>query len=247
MDVTSNFMKTVVITIFTLTLCSCTTNNNDKNMRLFDKLFGKKQTENKVQSSFIADILTDTEKQFCKSAKLSEQDGLLLKKLTQRPINLLKFEQEFSEVKKPDAISSLTSEDNAKNIVLDNLDYFKKQGKYIFIFGLGDGGYIVGLTGATSDPYQLMEYAETNGINYDIETKDIIEKYKKWDSEFGIIPIGIGFDYCEAQIKNTNIDYKKLAQEIYEFCPDIVDQGTQTVEVLTEEIKRTRTIYLWWD
>lgn len=53
-----------------------------------------------------------------------------------------------------------------------------------------------------------MEYAETNGINYDIETKDIIEKYKKWDSEFGIIPIGIGFDYCEAQIKTQTLTTK---------------------------------------
>jgi hypothetical protein len=240
-------MKTVVITILTLILCSCSTNNNNNNMGLFDKLFGKKQTENKVQPSFSADTLTDNEKQLCKNAKLSEEDGLLLKKLTQRPIELLKFEQEYSEIEKPYAISSLTSEEKAKKIVLDNLDYFKKQGKYIFIFGIAHNGYIIGLTGATSDPYKLMELAETNGINYDIETKHILEKYKKWESEFGIIPIGIGFDFCECKIKNTNIDFKKLAQEVYEFCPDVVDQGTETVEALEEEMKRTGTIYLWWD
>ncbi len=216
-------------------------------MGLFDNFFGKKQTESKAQSSFSTDTLTDDEKQLCKNARLTEDDGLLLKKLTRRPIEILKFEQVLSDIEKPDAIGSLTTEENAKKIVLDNLEHYKKQGKYIFIYGLGNRGYIVGLTGATSDPYTLMEYAETNGINYEIETKDIVEKFKKWDSEFGVIPIGIGFDYCECQIKNTNIDFKKLAQEVYEFCPDVVDQGTQTIDALEEELRRTKTIYLWWD
>jgi len=216
-------------------------------MGIFDKLFGKKQPENKVQTSFSVEELTENEMQLCKNAKISEEDGLLLKKLTKHPIELLKFEQEFSEIKKPVAISSLTSEENAKKIVLDNLDYFKKQGKYIFMYGLGDGGYIVGLIGATSDPYKIMEYAETNGVNHDVETINIIEKCKKWDKEFGIIPIGIGFDYCEFKIKNTNIDFNKLAKEIYDFCPDVVDQGTETIDALEAEIKRTGSIYLWWD
>jgi hypothetical protein len=121
-------------------------------MGIFDKLFGKKQPENKVQTSFSVEELTENEMQLCKNAKLSEEDGLILKKLTEHPIELLKFEQEFSEIIKPVAISSLTSEENAKKIVLDNLDYFKKQGKYIFMYGLGDGGYIVGLIGATFRP-----------------------------------------------------------------------------------------------
>ncbi|MCF8254131.1 MAG: DUF4253 domain-containing protein [Bacteroidia bacterium] len=212
-------------------------------MGLFEKIFRK--TKNKI--SFSADLLTDNEKQLCKNANLSEEDGMLLKKLTQRPIEVLKFEQEYSEIEKPNAICSLTSEENAEKIVLDNLEHFKKQGKYIFIFGIAQNGYIVGLTGATSDPYKLMELAETNGINYDIETNNIIERYKKWDNEFGIIPIGIGPDFCECKIKNRNIDFKKLAQEVYEFCPDVVDQGTETVDALEEEMKRTGTIYLWWD
>ncbi|MEZ4776929.1 MAG: DUF4253 domain-containing protein [Bacteroidia bacterium] len=214
-------------------------------MGLFDKLFGKKQTGN--NAPFSADTLTDNEKQLCKNANLSGEDGLLLKKLTQQPIEELKFEYEYQETEKPDAIGSWATEENARKIVLDNLDHFKKQGKYIFIFGIAQNGYIVGLTGATSDPYKLMEKAETNGMNYDIETKHIIEKYKKWDNTFGIIPISIGFDFCECQIKNTDIDYKALAQEVYEFCPDVVDQGTETVEALEAEIKRTGRIYLWWD
>ena len=216
-------------------------------MGLLDKIFGKKRSENEMRSSFSDVTLSEKELQYCKNAKLSEQDGLLLKRLTNRPIEALIFENEMSEVEKPDAIGSMASEEKAKIIVLDNLDGYRTQGKYIFISSYTLNGYVVGVTSATSDPYALMELSETNGLNYDIETKHIIEKYKKWDSEFGIIPIGIGFDFCECKIKTTNIDFKKLAREVYEFCPDVVDQGTETVEALEEEIKRTGMIYLWWD
>jgi len=200
-----------------------------------------------VHHSVSVDMLTENEKRLCEDAKLTEEDGLFLKRLTKRPLEKLKFEQEYSEIEKPAAICSLTTEENSKRIVLENLDKLRQDGKYIFITEIAHNGYKVGLTGATSDPYQLMEFAETNGANYDIETSHIIDRYKKWDSEFGIIPIGIGFDFCECQIKNKSLDFKKLADEVYEFCPDVVEQGTETVEALEEEMKRTGTIYLWWD
>ena len=213
-------------------------------MNFFDKIFGRKKT---VQTFFLKDELTEEEKQICKTAQLPESDGLLLKKLTQQAIIAVAFEQEYTKAVKPIAIGSITSESMSKKIVLENLEFFKQLGKYIFVFGLAESGYIVAITGATNNPYTLMEYAETNGANYGIETEDIIAKLKKWDNEFGIIPVGIGFDFCECHIKNTNIDFKKLAMEVYEFCPDVVDQGTETVEALEEEIKESGTIYLWWD
>jgi len=234
-------MKTLYYITF-LAILSCSPQPKQVDKELLHSNI--KQTDNS-NSMY---TLNDNEKQLCYNAKLSEEDGLFLKKLTKRPIEILRFDREFSKIEKPDAIGSWTttpSEENAIKIVLDNLDYFKKQGKYIFI---SEVGFKIGLTGVTSDPYKLMEYAETNGVNYNIETKDIIEKYKKWDKEFGIIPIGIGFDFCECKIKNTkDIDFKKLANEVYEFCPDAVDQGTETVEALEEEIKRTGIIFLWWD
>lgn len=199
------------------------------------------------KTTFSIDELTETEQSYCKDAQLENKDALFLKKLTRRPIEKLAFEKEYSDIEKSDAICSLTTEENARKIVLDNLEKLRQERKYIFISEIAHNGYKVGLTGATSDPYKLMEFAETNGANYDIETSHIIDKYKKWDNEFGITPIAIGFDFCECQIKNKNIDYKKLADEVYEFCPDVVDQGTETVEALEEEMRRTGSIYLWWD
>ena len=221
-----------------------------KILALFKKQIVETNVENKpiqIQQEFSVEILTESEKQFCVDANLTEEDGLFLKQQTNRPIEKLKFEQEYSDKEKPDAICSLTSDVKARKIVLDNLYKLRQSGKYIFISEIAHNGYKVGLIGTTSDPYALMEYAETNGANYDIETAEIVDKFKKWDSEFGIIPIGIGFDFCECQLKKQKIDFKKLANEVYEFCPDVVEQGTETVEALEEEMRRTGTIYLWWD
>ena len=38
-----------------------------------------------------------------------------------------------------------------------------------------------------------------------------------------------------------------FAQEVYEFCPDIVDQGVGDVGALAEILDDTRRVYLWWD
>jgi hypothetical protein len=60
---------------------------------------------------------------------------------------------------------------------------------------------------------------------------------------------------------------KAFAEEIYEFCPDILDQGyvgeplneeaswedwqealaRQTVEDLAQSLQRTKNLWLWWD
>jgi hypothetical protein len=199
------------------------------------------------QSALIIDTLTDHELNFCRDAGLTADDGLFLKKLTRRPLEKFEFESfEDDNLVKPSGICSLTSEEKARDIIIDNLQHFIAQGKYIFISDLAYNGYKVAVVN-NPDPYAIMKYAGTNGLNYDITTEDIIAKYKKWDSEFGIRIIGIGPDFCECQIVNTDIDYPKLAEEVYEFCSDVVEQGTETVEKLAEEMEASETIYLWWD
>jgi hypothetical protein len=42
-------------------------------------------------------------------------------------------------------------------------------------------------------------------------------------------------------------DADALARRFYKFCPDIVEQGTETVEVLARELRESQRIYCWWD
>lgn len=40
---------------------------------------------------------------------------------------------------------------------------------------------------------------------------------------------------------------RALAEQMYEFCPDIVDQGVGTVEKLARELKSSGRLFFWWD
>ena len=219
-------------------------------MSFFRKIAGwfNSQKRNTVPPiPFSTDALTDEEKQYCLEANLSEEDGLFLKRLTKNSVEKLVLDETTDQSDKINGIFCAVRENNSSEVILKYTEEFRGQGKYIFHFRLGTHGFDIAITGATNDPYKLMQLSGTNGLNSEISTEDILEKYRKWDKEFGIIPIGIGFDYCECAIRNTNINFNKLAAEVYEFCSDVVDQGTETLEALEEEMKRTGTIYLWWD
>jgi hypothetical protein len=61
--------------------------------------------------------------------------------------------------------------------------------------------------------------------------------------------VGAGYDWIDANfiVLLTDQEMKSFAQEMYEFCPDIVEQGTGSIEELIEEIKETKKLALWWD
>lgn len=191
--------------------------------------------------------LTSIEIGYCNKAGLHPDTGIFLKKLTRRPVEKLVFEDYDTETNKPSGICSLTSEENARAIIKEYREEFISKEQFIYICDLPGNGTQVGILNGITDPYEIMKLAETNGANYDLQAADIIVQYKKWDAEFGIRPFAIGFDFCECEIVNKDIDYKKLAADIYQFCPDVVDQGTETLEALEEELKRTGSIFLWWD
>lgn len=98
-----------------------------------------------------------------------------------------------------------------------------------------------------SDPYEMLRVMGTNGTNYDISTDQVINRIKQWDKKFGVTLKGVGFDWVEMEFKQQPADMMAFAQEVYKFCPDVVDQGTGNVQVLAKEMKDSNTVYLWWD
>lgn len=51
----------------------------------------------------------------------------------------------------------------------------------------------------------------------------------------------------EFAILNMPSDLLNLAADIYEFCPDIVNQGCGSVSNLMEIMEVTGQVLLWWD
>lgn len=99
-----------------------------------------------------------------------------------------------------------------------------------------------------SDPFAPVVVMGTSGINYEITTGMVLDRLRGWDARFGVRIVGASDDWVEAEfVHRQPEDMLAFAREVYEFCPDIVDQGTGTVEALAEEMRRTNTLYLWWD
>ncbi len=108
-------------------------------------------------------------------------------------------------------------------------------GYYVFIsernFGIGGAPDNVSFL-KTSDPYDMLRTMGTNGWNYDISPEMVIARLKEWDRKFGIAIHGVGFDWVEGEFKSQPSDMPGFANEVYKFCPDVVDQGTETVAAL---------------
>lgn len=99
----------------------------------------------------------------------------------------------------------------------------------------------------TTDQFEALRVMGTNGWNYDISPDSVIARLKQWDAEFGLAVRGAGFDWVEAVLERPPSDMRGFAESVYAFCPDVVEQGTQTVAALAEEMRRAGTLYLWWD
>ncbi|PZU97319.1 MAG: hypothetical protein DCE90_07120 [Pseudanabaena sp.] len=89
------------------------------------------------------------------------------------------------------------------------------------------------------DKYQRLLELGTNGCNYDIETEDIIQKLQEWDAKYGLEISEVNSDSLLLTFKNLPNDLTDLALEIYEFCPDTIDQGFGCAEDMIDILQKT--------
>lgn len=139
--------------------------------------------------------------------------------------------------------------DKIERVLFKTHTDFLAKGFYLFryqqMFGFQNEPDKVGLL-PTTNKYEVMAVMETNGDNYDIGTSGVIAWMKELESEQPFVLTGIGFDYLEGRFTSPIKDTRALARRMYQFCPDIVDQGTDTVESLARELGDGH-LYFWWD
>jgi hypothetical protein len=97
------------------------------------------------------------------------------------------------------------------------------------------------------DQYGYLDVVYTDGINYGLEHEDIMAKYRYWDEQYGLSLFGASYDWLEAEFQSPPSDWISFAHEVYDFSPDVVDQGTGDIESLADEMRDTNTLFLWWD
>ncbi len=91
--------------------------------------------------------------------------------------------------------------------------------------------------------FEKIKELGTNGYNCEVNNEDILNKLEEWNKALEIEVLEVTEDSVTIHFKSLPGDTKKFAQEIYEFCPDVVDQHFgcfgemfESMEELGEEI-----------
>ena len=98
-----------------------------------------------------------------------------------------------------------------------------------------------------TDQYEILRVMHTDGHDYDISNEDVIERLKDWEKSSPFDIIGADNDWVEIEFKALPKDLKAFAEEVYDFCPDAVDQGPGSIDGLITEMQQTKRLFLWWD
>jgi len=197
--------------------------------------------------------LTEQEKSLCKSLDINENVAVEMKTVSKSVIEQLPQINEYGEVlaEKFEGICSKVPTVNYMvspkilDFVSKNKSKFQERNYNLFVFDSGESNYLAVIKGKSDT--EILKWRQTNGINYDIDNDSIISKLQEWKSKNDFILLGAGMDWLQIQFIYQTPDFAEFAKEVYEFCPDIVDQGIGDVEKLAPEMKRMNGVFLWWD
>lgn len=73
---------------------------------------------------------------------------------------------------------------------------------------------------------------------------------RDWNARYGAEVIAIGLDSLECSVRSrpsTRDEALALAREHYAYCPDLVDQGFETLAALAADLMVSETWRFWWD
>ena len=140
----------------------------------------------------------------------------------------------------------------ARALVRKSLDKVKAEGYYIYLRNLDfdkefvNSYYDIAIV-KVADQFELIKFAQTDGVNYNVSNDMIVEKLKKWNEESPFVIITADMDRIEADFIQLPKDMTAFARDMYEFCPDVIDQGAESEEELINYFKTEKGFWLWWD
>jgi hypothetical protein len=161
--------------------------------------------------------------------------------------------QDSLEFKLPAAPAGLAidcEQKRAEDLLAQAHRPLRDKGLYLFLveqaFAIGGKPDTLAIL-PTTDPYQVMTIVGTDAANYEKDTGALITWLRALEAEQPFELTGIGLDFLSGRFTTPIKDPAGLAARIYDFCPDIVDQGVGSVEALATELRRSRSLYFWWD
>lgn len=119
--------------------------------------------------------------------------------------------------------------------------------------GCGPSGKFLVLL-PTPDPFVALaacgpspggDYGEDGGL----ALPDVVHWFRTLSAEVPITIWGAGRDFVDVAFDREigEEESRALADRIYTFCPDSVDQGAGTKAKLAARLRERRRVYFWWD
>jgi len=102
------------------------------------------------------------------------------------------------------------------------------------------------LTLPTGDPRTVIALISPHAGESDVGVFEILEKLDAWE-HLGWTLIGVGYDAFELKFERLPEDTAAFAAELEAFCPDLVDQGVESVDALEKLVVEHRRVSFWWD
>ncbi|RZM03303.1 MAG: DUF4253 domain-containing protein [Pedobacter sp.] len=141
-------------------------------------------------------------------------------------------------------LALIPDQDTATAAALEFKAEIKGSAYRAFVFdGNEDGLLGVGLIKADSE-LDILRYRCTNAYNYDLGPEEVLAKIEDLDKRLGVTVVGCAMDWVELRFDKLPEDMDAFADEIYEFCPDSVDQGVGDIASLKEAITDMQGIFL---
>ena len=226
-------MKKLLYIIF-LVICSCNSNSQSNT---------NKQTELnglKVDSEIVEAISKTTKKSI-------EKNSVIRYKASDSTNRI--FEPYDSLV--PGARFKFVDEKTAYRIIDKHFDDIKKSKNYLFLTNLdfddSYNSYYDIVIAPVSNQLELIKFVGTEPVNYGLSNDDVIEWFRKKQTEFDFDIIVADLSRIETKLKSDPESYEKLGKEVYEFCPDVIDQGHSDMDKLVEYLKSSKHMWFWWD
>jgi Domain of unknown function (DUF4253) len=100
----------------------------------------------------------------------------------------------------------------------------------------------------SDDGFAALREQETNGENYDVSTKDIIARFKKWQKLCSFRIRGVDYNTVTLKFDTLPKDIKAFVKDAYDLCPDLVQiEEDDDLRTLEKQLPKTKKMTLWWD
>ena len=92
-------------------------------------------------------------------------------------------------------------------------------------------------TNATNDLFTAIREAGTSAPNFELDTNAILDRLAKWQSQCSFTVTDATADSATIEFQTLPSDMDAFARDLYDFCPDLVDQGTGCVHEMVEAME----------